>query len=81
MIGSEKGLMLKTLTLWRQIYIITSVDETKLSCNTPPLPPTPTPPPDAAPVSLKTYNLTHLSVYLSLLCALRYNTVGKFDGH
>ena len=34
--------MLKTSTLWRQIYIINSVDETKLSCNTPPLPPTPT---------------------------------------
>ena len=70
--------MLKTSTLWQQIYIINSVDETKLSCNTPPLLPSP---PDAAPVSLKTYNLTHLSVYLSLLCALRYITVGKFDGH
>ena len=79
MICSDKGLMLKTSTLWWPIYIISSVDETKLSCNTPPLPP---PPPRwSTTVSLETYNLTHLSVYLSLLCALRYNTVGKFDGH
>ena len=34
-------LMLKTSTLWWPIYIISSVDETKLSCNTPPLPPPP----------------------------------------
>ena len=41
--------MLKTSTLWQPIHIINSVDETKLSCNTPLLPPTPTTPTPTPP--------------------------------